>query len=75
MRWLALEFDPQSATAQVEDSLQLYVPSRFSGETTLIKTAGVTNCDDQEVSLTYWPVLKRFNGHNNWPKQAVILPG
>ncbi|XP_048243746.1 E3 ubiquitin-protein ligase MYCBP2-like isoform X7 [Haliotis rufescens] len=75
VRWIVLEFDPQSATAQVEDSLQLYVQGRGQGETTLAKVTGVTTCDDQDIKLTHWPVLKRFYGHNNWPKQAVILPG
>jgi E3 ubiquitin-protein ligase MYCBP2 len=60
---MCLEFDSQCCTTQVEDSLQLYLPS-FKG-----REDSVTNLED------YWPVLSKFSGTSNWPSTSIILPG
>lgn len=64
VRWMCLEFDNQCSTSQVEDSLQLYLPSVFP------KSRG-----DASVLADYWPVLTKFGGSDNWPTHSLILPG
>ena len=58
-----MEFDSQCCTTQVEDSLQLYLPSIKGREDS------VTALED------YWPVLSKFSGTSNWPSTSIILPG
>ncbi|ESO93790.1 hypothetical protein LOTGIDRAFT_153260, partial [Lottia gigantea] len=72
VRWIAIEFDNQCSTAQPEDSLQLSVPTSLGSKDLTISTK---NQDDQSSKPSYWPLLKKFSGTSNWPKQAVILPG
>ena len=72
---MAIEFDNQCATAQVEDALQLFIPARVVRRTCPDNpTVGVCAVE-QDIASTHWPVLKKFHGQNCWPKQAVILPG
>jgi hypothetical protein len=60
---MCLEFDGQCCTSQVEDSLQLYLPSVFPK-------------NQADASLAdYWPALKKFGGTDNWPTHSMILPG
>lgn len=66
VKWLCLEFDPRSCTAQTEDSLQLYIPNYrdFSDD------------DNKHITTPYIPVLKKFsNDPVEWPFAAVMLPG
>lgn len=64
VRWMCLEFDSQCCTSQVEDYLQLFLPSSNP------KTRGhAMNISD------YWPVLRKFSGSDNWPSNSLILPG
>lgn len=67
VKWLCLEFDPRSCTAQTEDSLQLYIPNYRD----------FTDDDNKHVVITpYIPVLKKFsNDPVEWPFAAVMLPG
>lgn len=67
VKWLCLEFDARSCTAQTEDSLQLYIPNYRD----------FTNDDNKHVVTTpYIPVLKKFsNDPMEWPFAAVMLPG
>ncbi|XP_060843295.1 E3 ubiquitin-protein ligase MYCBP2 isoform X2 [Rhopalosiphum padi] len=67
VKWLCLEFDPRSCTAQTEDSLQLYIPNYRDH----------SNDDNKHVVTTpYIPVLKKFsNDPMEWPFAAVMLPG
>ena len=37
-------------------------------------STGVMN-QNELTSQKYTPVLKKFSGSNNWPRQNVILPG
>lgn len=60
---MCLEFDSQCCTSQIEDSLQLHVP------TTLPKSHANVSLAD------YWPVLKKFGGNDNWPSHSILLPG
>lgn len=78
VRWISLEFDPQCATAQVEDSLQLYIPSKSNyGGVWLNATqiTNVANSSEDEHYLPYWPVFRKFSGQTDWPTTALILPG
>ncbi|KAL5012682.1 hypothetical protein ScPMuIL_011233 [Solemya velum] len=72
VKWMVLEFDPQCGTAQTEDTLQLYLPAFDNSCLSM-------NCKDSdgeyEKKPTYWPVLKKFSGTDNWPKQTVVLAG
>ena len=71
VRWLVLEFDPQCGTAQVEDTLQLYVPARHSHS-----APRWSRPKPEDVDLTnWWPVYKKFSGSANWPSLALVLPG
>lgn len=58
---MSLEFDPQCATAQPEDSLQLYVPTLSNGQ---LKTSNRSAQSEEPDSLPlpYWPVLHKFSG-------------
>ncbi|KAM7310480.1 E3 ubiquitin-protein ligase MYCBP2 [Ixodes scapularis] len=79
VRWMSLEFDSRCGTAQAEDGLQLYIPSRNDRGTPLSPqcTAALRTSDDAEeedLSAPYWPVLRRFGGALDWPATATILP-
>ena len=64
VRWMCLEFDSQCCTSQVEDYLQLFLPSANP------KSRGhAFNISD------YWPVLRKFSGSDNWPSNSLLLPG
>lgn len=63
VKWMSLEFDPQCATAQPEDCLQLYVPTisdTIQKSTTINKTTHSEEPDPP--ALPYWPVLHKFSG-------------
>ncbi len=63
---MCLEFDSQCCTAQPEDSLQIYLPT----------VADTRSQDDPFPGLSsYWPVLNKLNGANNWPASSLVLPG
>ncbi|KAK7473506.1 hypothetical protein BaRGS_00035259, partial [Batillaria attramentaria] len=77
VRWMAIEFDPQCATAQAEDSLQLYIPSWKQHPETSLDSEGAHSVLDNppEPSSTHLPIMHKFHGAFSWPKQAIILPG
>ncbi|XP_055893471.1 E3 ubiquitin-protein ligase MYCBP2-like isoform X4 [Biomphalaria glabrata] len=77
VRWMVLEFDPQCATGQPEDSVQLYIPAFDSlSKSTLSQACKITTSSSElDPNTTHWPVLKKFYGNTEWPKSAVILPG
>ena len=72
VKWMVLEFDPQCGTAQVEDTLQLYVPAHRAVKGFTWSTLGPTESDTDQA---WWPVLKKFHGTVNWPALALVLPG
>ncbi len=75
VKWLVIEFDPQCSTAQNEDTLQLYVPTKTrDGDAKWFSPAKAPEAEE-EMKPRWWPVLKRFKGITNWPEQAVVLPG
>ncbi|GIX94124.1 e3 ubiquitin-protein ligase MYCBP2 [Caerostris extrusa] len=80
VQWMSLEFDHQCGTAQVEDTLQVCVPSRNnSGQIWLnnnqvINVNGTTDFDDDQYT-PYWPVFRKFSGNFDWPTTALLLPG
>lgn len=62
---MSLEFDPQCATAQPEDSLQLYVPTISDGtsKTTTTPSNKTAHLEEPDPPpLPYWPVLHKFSG-------------
>lgn len=77
VRWMVIEFDPQCATAQVEDSLQLYIPAWRPRMDTSLDSEGAHSALDtpSDVGPNYLPVLQKFHGAHNWPKQSIVLPG
>lgn len=91
VKWMSLEFDPACGTAQVEDSLQLYIPTQRSNAAGLFwnssynppvphtppKPTTVNSNSDQFIAMDtqWWPVLHRFHGTSQWPNMAVVLPG
>nr|CAD7599383.1 unnamed protein product [Timema genevievae] len=82
VKWLCVEFDPDCGTAQAEDTLQLYIPSmapRPSGSPDKKTGSGgvlLEEGDGDSTPVPYWPVLHKFSrGANNWPRNAVVLPG
>lgn len=85
VQWMSVEFDQKCATAQVEDVLQLFIKSpkrndRISSQGQQIPDQQHHN-QSQHMTVTdlkdekFIPVLQRLHGTENWPKQAVILPG
>lgn len=74
VKWMVLEFDPQCGTAQAEDTLQLYLPA-FDNSCLSMNCTVKESDGDCDKKLTYWPVLKKFSGTDNWPKQTVVLAG
>ncbi|XP_050301011.1 E3 ubiquitin-protein ligase MYCBP2 isoform X2 [Anthonomus grandis grandis] len=76
VKWISLEFDPLCATAQPEDSLQLYIPAiEFASNLRKNSPVGLLLDDLDSPPLPYWPVLHKFSGSLQWPTNAVILPG
>lgn len=74
VKWMALEFDPACGTAQNEDVLQLLIPSRLGSVVTACPQPTNRN-EEAKTSQKFCSVFKKFSGSDNWPKQAVILPG
>ena len=85
---MSVEFDPQCCTTQPEDVLQIYIKNRNGDKETTSINNGNTSTNSGNTSTTtgvlnqneltaqkYTPVLKKFSGTNNWPRQNVILPG
>ena len=85
VQWMSVEFDPQCSTTQPEDVLQIYIRNRVAqkslngssnGSNTSSGTPTTTVINANEINTQkYTPVLKKFSGTCNWPKQNVILPG
>ncbi|XP_060534839.1 E3 ubiquitin-protein ligase MYCBP2 isoform X2 [Cylas formicarius] len=73
VKWMSLEFDQACATAQPEDSLQLYIPALDFNPSK--ENASNINENFDCPSLPYWPVLHKFSGSLQWPTNAVVLPG
>lgn len=80
VQWLSLEFDPQCGTAQVEDTLQVFVPSKNNtGQVWLnnaqtINVTGAPDTDNDQFT-PYWPVFRKFSGKFDWPTTSLLLPG
>lgn len=66
VKWLTVEFTPESGTAQPEDYLQLYIPTNNS----LLR---LKSLDDNPTLLPVLPKLS--NVPSQWPQHAVVLPG
>lgn len=59
---MSLEFDPQCATAQPEDCLQLYVPTIAEGSAKIPNNKILHLDETDSPPLPYWPVLHKFSG-------------
>lgn len=80
VQWLSLEFDPQCGTAQVEDTLQVHIPSRNNAgqmwlNSSQINTASGSQDFEDDQYVPYWPVFRKFSGSFDWPSTALLLPG
>ncbi|CAG2106664.1 unnamed protein product, partial [Medioppia subpectinata] len=72
VKWMCIDFDSRCATAQPEDTLQIYIPEYRA--TKCWESSKVTKFHDNNKCL--WPVLKKFNGKpNTWPTNWVVIPG
>lgn len=67
VQWMSLEFDPKCGTAQAEDYLHVYCEA--------MKDTGDRSGDKDKDFDSYWLVLKRFFGSDNWPTGSIVLPG
>lgn len=75
---MAVEFDPRCSTAQIEDSVRLYIPrDAISTNTNKNKKLNCSELatDDQDMFCNFIAILEKYSGRENWPKKAVILPG
>jgi len=75
---MVLEFDPQCGTAQVEDTLQLYIPARHKTPSYKSPNQEAADDDDDDDDLELsprWPVYEKFSTKSNWPTMGLILPG
>jgi hypothetical protein len=89
VRWISLEFDKRSATAQPEDYLQLYIPSvsrvKLKTKEHPMKKDDSQNDENEDVIVStqeqtndFIPIFKKFSGSHdkgNWPLKTIILPG
>ncbi|KAL1517024.1 hypothetical protein ABEB36_000844 [Hypothenemus hampei] len=76
VKWMSLEFDQACATAQPEDSLQLYIPVIDYSSNYRKNIVNLNVLDDPDSPpLPYWPVLHKFSGSLQWPSNAVVLAG
>ncbi|XP_042905925.1 E3 ubiquitin-protein ligase MYCBP2 isoform X1 [Parasteatoda tepidariorum] len=80
VQWISLEFDPQCGTAQVEDTLQVYIPSKNNSGSVWLSSAQTINIagsseSDEDQFAPYWPVFRKFSGNFDWPTTALLLPG
>lgn len=73
VKWMAVEFDPGCGTAQTEDVLQLLIPTRLGPEE--VSSPPANRNEETKTNRKYCSVFKKFSGADNWPKQALILPG
>ena len=88
VQWMSVEFDQQCSTTQPEDVLQIYIRNRVAQKSLVNNAAAAasstqpgnhpttTVINQNEINMQkYTPVLKKFSGSSNWPRQNVILPG
>jgi E3 ubiquitin-protein ligase MYCBP2 len=72
VKWMCVEFDSRCATAQPEDTLQIYVPEAPQPKC----WESTKNGKNNEQNNTLWPILKKFQGKSNsWPTSSIIIPG
>ncbi|KAG7266723.1 hypothetical protein CRUP_006269 [Coryphaenoides rupestris] len=70
IRWTSIEFDPQCGTAQPEDVLRLFIPSR-----TLQLSSLAAKPPPPQDTINTWIELKKFSGATGWPTTVLVLPG
>ena len=77
VQWMVVEFDPLCATAQPEDNLGVYIPTRKRPPSPEGSTGSRRRASEDELPQdSVWTlVMKKFHGGTNWPQMAVILPG
>ena len=77
VQWMVVEFDPLCATAQPEDNLGVYIPTRKRPSSPEGSTGSRRRASEEELPQdSVWTlVMKKFHGGSNWPQMAVILPG
>ncbi|XP_043286736.1 E3 ubiquitin-protein ligase MYCBP2 isoform X2 [Venturia canescens] len=72
VKWMTVEFTPECGTAQPEDYLQIYIPNTIVNP----NNSGNNSTSGIEETSLYLPVLhKMSNVPNQWPQNAIVLPG
>ena len=72
VRWMCIDFDSRCATAQPEDTLQIYIPEYR--QTKCWESSKAIKIQDNNKTL--WPILKKFTGKpNSWPTNSIVIPG
>lgn len=75
VKWMTVEFDNKSGTAQVEDTLQLLIPAigyqSYPNQSTITRQEG----NESFNKRPFWPVHKKFSCSENWPRVAIVIPG
>ncbi|KAJ3592162.1 hypothetical protein NHX12_007291, partial [Muraenolepis orangiensis] len=69
IRWTSVEFDPQCGTAQPEDVLRLFIPSRT------LHLSSLAAKPLAQDTINTWIELKKFSGATGWPTTVLVLPG
>ncbi|XP_023654220.2 E3 ubiquitin-protein ligase MYCBP2 isoform X4 [Paramormyrops kingsleyae] len=69
VRWMTIEFDAQCGTAQPEDVLRLFIPSRS------LHFSGMGSKPLVHETINAWTELKKFFGSVGWPTTVLVLPG
>ncbi|GAA6108213.1 E3 ubiquitin-protein ligase MYCBP2 isoform X4 [Tachysurus ichikawai] len=69
VRWITIEFDQQCGTAQPEDVLRVFIPTR----TLQFSIPSVKALAHETINA--WTELKKFSGSSGWPSSVLVLPG
>ncbi|XP_030198582.1 E3 ubiquitin-protein ligase MYCBP2 isoform X5 [Gadus morhua] len=69
IRWTSIEFDPQCGTAQPEDVLRLFIPSRT------LHLSSLAAKPLAQDTINTWIELRKFSGATGWPTTVLVLPG
>ncbi|XP_076822444.1 E3 ubiquitin-protein ligase MYCBP2-like isoform X2 [Clavelina lepadiformis] len=66
VKWMLIEFSSKCQTAQVEDSLRLFLSKTGNQAERRVDEKG------RDILI---PVLKKMSQDKNWPQNATVLPG
>ncbi|RWS17339.1 E3 ubiquitin-protein ligase MYCBP2-like isoform X4 [Dinothrombium tinctorium] len=78
IKWMSLEFDSRSGTAQPEDVLKVYFSSSPKMQNTLEDSKEPIESKESPSFSSHWILLRKFSGRplsESWPISSVLLPG